>query len=184
MRKTCHVDLAPAEWASADRPDVAYAAYARERLAAMPPPVDPDSFTLAYHLLHLSYLVVSDLESRIHRPRGWTLPGFRLMFKLWLLGPTQPARLADISVMSRSAVTNALNTLERSGLIERRADDEDRRAVHVALTAQGLIAVQEAFAEQTGREAEWFAVLDATERATLADLLKRVVGARPPVSPQ
>jgi DNA-binding MarR family transcriptional regulator len=177
------VDLAPTDWAATDRPDVAYAAYARERLAAMSPPADPDSFTLAYHLLHLSYLVVSDLESRIHRPRGLTLPGFRLMFKLWLLGPTQPTRLADISVMSRSAVTNALNTLERSGLVERRSDEGDRRAVYVALTTQGLAAVQDAFAEQTGREAEWFAVLDATERATLADLLTRVVGARPPISP-
>jgi len=167
-----------------DRPDVAYAAYARERLAAMSSPADADSFTLAYHLLHLSYLVVADLESRIHRPRGWTLPGFRLMFKLWLLGPTQPTRLADIAVMSRSAVTNALNTLERSGLVERRSDEGDRRAVYVALTQEGLAAVQEAFAEQTGREAEWFAALDATERATLADLLTRVVDARPPLSPQ
>ena len=178
------MDLAPADWAATDRPDVAYAAYATQRLASMPSPADPDSFSLAYHLLHLSYLLVSDLESRIHRPRGWTLPGFRLMFKLWLLGPTQPARLADISVMSRSAVTNALNTLERTGLVERRTSEDDRRAVHVALTPQGLIAVQEAFAEQTSREAEWFAVLDKSERAALADLLTRVVGARPPVAPQ
>jgi DNA-binding MarR family transcriptional regulator len=173
MRKTAEVD----------RPDVAYAAYARQRLADMPPPADPDSFTLAYHVLHLSYLLVSDLESRIHRPRGWTLPGFRLMFKLWLLGPTQPARLAEISVMSRSAVTNALNTLERAGLVQRAANVDDRRAVDVALTPTGLEAVQAAYAEQTARESQWFAVLDPTERSTLATLLARVVGARPPVSP-
>jgi DNA-binding MarR family transcriptional regulator len=164
---------------SSDRPDVAYAAYARERLAELPPPADPDGFTLAYHLLHLSYLVVADLDGRIHRPRGWTLPGFRLMFKLWLLGPTQPARLAEISVMSRSAVTNALNTLERAGLVERRPSTGDRRTVEVALTGPGGRAVREAFAAQTEREAEWFAALDATERTTLADLLTRLVATRP-----
>jgi DNA-binding MarR family transcriptional regulator len=160
-------------------PDIAYAAYARERLAALPPPADPDGFTLAYHLLHLSYLLVADLEGQIHRPRGWTLPGFRLMFKLWLLGPIQPARLAEISVLSRSAVTNALNTLERSGLVDRRPSTEDRRTVAVALTRRGGRAVRDAFKAQTAREAEWFAGLDAAERATLASLLTRLVATRP-----
>jgi DNA-binding MarR family transcriptional regulator len=164
---------------SVDRPDLSYAAYARERLAGMPSPADPEAFALAYHLLHLSYLVVADLESHVHRPRGWTLPGFRLMFKLWLLGPTQPARLAEISAMSRAAVTNAINTLERDGLVERRPLPTDRRAVAAALTPAGEDAVQEAFAEQSRREQQWFATLDADERATLTGLLTRVLAARP-----
>ncbi|WP_244894179.1 MarR family winged helix-turn-helix transcriptional regulator [Planobispora rosea] len=165
------------------RADLLYAAYARERLAAMPPPADPEAFELAYSLLQLAYLLVTDLETRIHRPRGWTLPGFRLMFKLWLLGPTQPARLAEISVMSRSAVTNVVNTLERDGLVERRPVPEDRRAVTVALTARGEAAVRETFAEQTRREQEWFSSLDAGERAGLTALLTRILAARPDDSP-
>ncbi|MFI5531244.1 MarR family winged helix-turn-helix transcriptional regulator [Kitasatospora sp. NPDC051853] len=164
---------------STDRPDLRYAEFARERLAGMPPPADPEAFALAHHLLHLSYLVVADLESRIHRPRGWTLPGFRLMFKLWLLGPTQPARLAELSAMSRSAVTNAVNTLERDGLVERRPLPEDKRAVTVALTGAGEAAVREAFGEQTRREQAWFAGLDAEERAVLTRLLGRILAARP-----
>ncbi|MGX1761565.1 MarR family winged helix-turn-helix transcriptional regulator [Streptomyces lydicus] len=162
-----------------ERPDLSYAAYARDRLADMPSPADPEAFALAYHLLHLSYLVVADLESHIHRPRGWTLPGFRLMFKLWLLGPTQPARLAELSAMSRSSVTNAVNTLERDGLVERRRLPDDGRAIAVGLTAAGADAVQEAFAEQSRREQQWFAPLDAEERATLTDLVTRVLTARP-----
>ncbi|MFI6645789.1 MarR family winged helix-turn-helix transcriptional regulator [Streptomyces sp. NPDC050504] len=162
-----------------DRPDLRYAAFARDRLAGMPPPADPEAFALAYHLLHLSYLVVADLESQIHRPRGWTLPGFRLMFKLWMLGPTQPARLAEISAMSRSAVTNAINTLERDGLVERRPVPDDRRAVAAALTDKGETAVREAFAEETRREQQWFATLDAEERTALTGLLTRILAARP-----
>ncbi|MEU5883066.1 MarR family transcriptional regulator [Spirillospora sp. NPDC047279] len=159
--------------------DVRYAAFARERLAAMPPPADPAAFDLAYHLLQLSYLLVTDLENRVHRPRGLTLPGFRLMFKLWLLGPTQPVRLAELSVMSRSAVTNAVNTLERGGLVERRSMPEDRRAVVVALTPAGEAAVREAFCEQTLREREWFDSLDDAERAELTRLLIRLLHHRP-----
>ncbi|MFF5209288.1 MarR family winged helix-turn-helix transcriptional regulator [Streptosporangium sp. NPDC000396] len=162
-----------------DRADLRYAAYARERVAEMPPPADPEAFALAYNLLHLAYLLVTDLETRIHRPRGWTLAGFRLMFKLWLLGPTQPVRLAEISAMSRSAMTNAVNTLERDGLVERRAVPDDKRAVAVALTAKGERMVREAFTEQTLREQEWFAALEASERQRLTDLLTHVVAARP-----
>ncbi|MGP4101011.1 MarR family winged helix-turn-helix transcriptional regulator [Nonomuraea sp. KM90] len=160
-------------------PDLEYAAYARERLAAMPPPADPEAFALAYHLLQLAYLLVTDLETRIHRPRGWTLPGFRLMFKLWLLGPTQPVRLAEISAMSRSAVTNAVNTLERGGLVERRSMPEDGRAVVIALTPAGETAVREAFADQALRERQWFASLDDDERERLTGLLTRILRARP-----
>ncbi|MBB6548559.1 MarR family transcriptional regulator [Nonomuraea rubra] len=160
-------------------PDLEYAAYARERLATMPPPADPEAFALAYHLLQLAYLLVTDLETRIHRPRGWTLPGFRLMFKLWLLGPTQPVRLAEISAMSRSAVTNAVNTLERGSLVERRPVPGDGRAVVIALTEAGERAVREAFAEQARREGEWFAPLDEAERARLTGLLTRILRERP-----
>ncbi|WP_436757660.1 MarR family winged helix-turn-helix transcriptional regulator [Streptosporangium sp. V21-05] len=165
------------------RADLRYAAYARERLAGMPPPADPEGFELAYNLLQLAYLLVTDLETRIHRPRGWTLPGFRLMFKLWILGPTQPARLAEISAMSRSAVTNVVNTLERDALVERRPVPGDRRAVVVALSGKGEAAVRETFAEQTRREQEWFSPLDPREQADLSGLLARILTARPADTP-
>lgn len=180
MRKTCPVNSEPGPRPDLDEPpDLRYAAYARKRLANMPPPADPEAFALAYHLLQLSYLLVTDLETRIHRPRGLTLAGFRVMFKLWLLGPTQPVRLAEISVMSRSAVTNVVNTLERSGLVERRPVPEDGRAVVVALTPEGEAAVHEAFAEQTRREREWFACLDPAEREQMTTLLSRILRTRP-----
>lgn len=173
LRKTCPVTSEP------DRADLRYAAYARDCLAAMPPPADPDAFALAYHLLQLAYLLVTDLETRIHRPRGWTLPGFRVMFKLWLLGPTQPARLAELSAMSRSAMTNAVNTLERSGLVERRPIPSDARAIAISLTPAGEEAVRTAFADQTAREQQWFAALTPDERTALTALLTRILAARP-----
>ncbi|WTW97889.1 MarR family transcriptional regulator [Streptomycetaceae bacterium NBC_01309] len=160
-------------------PDVGYAEYARERLADLAPDADADVFALGYRLLHLAYLLLTDLESRVHRPRGWTVPGFRIMFKLWILGPTQPARLAELSVMSRSALTNAVNTLERDGLVERRRTPEDKRAVIVALTPRGEAAVAEAFAAHAERESDWFAALGREDRAQLTALLSRMIAGRP-----
>lgn len=162
-----------------ERLDVWYERYARDQAAKLPADVDTSTFGLAYNLLHLSYVLVADLESRIHRPKGWTLPGFRLMFKLWLLGPSRVSDLAGFSAMTRSAVSNAVNTLEAAGLVERQAVPDDRRAVLVALTEAGRQAVSRAFEEQNRREREWFAPLAGEERDQLADLLRRIIASRP-----
>ena len=68
---------------------------------------------------------------------------------------------------SRSAVTNALHTLERAGLGERRPSTMDGRAVTVELTGRGEEVVREVFEIQAAREQEWFAGLDEAERAGL-----------------
>ncbi|MFI6604178.1 MarR family winged helix-turn-helix transcriptional regulator [Nonomuraea sp. NPDC050536] len=162
-----------------ERLDVWYERYARDHVAKLPADVDASVFGLAYNLLHLSYVLVADLESHIHRPKGWTLPGFRLMFKLWLLGPTRVSDLAEMSAMTRSAVSNAVNTLQRDGLVERRGVPDDRRSVMVALTDQGRQAVSAAFEEQNRREREWFATLTEPEREQLAELVRRLIAARP-----
>ncbi|WP_344236433.1 MarR family winged helix-turn-helix transcriptional regulator [Actinocorallia libanotica] len=95
------------------------------------------------------------------------------------MGPTMPVRLAELSGMSRSAVTNALHTLERGGFVARRPSPTDRRAVTAELTAEGERRVREAFELQASREREWFAALDGAERAELTALLRRLVAGRP-----
>jgi DNA-binding MarR family transcriptional regulator len=160
-------------------PEAWYADHASTRVAAIRSEADAHTFALAYNLLQLTQLIVNDLEARVHRPRGLTLPGFRLLFKLWLLGPTQPARLADISELSRAAVSNLVNTLERDGFVERDRSGTDRRTVLVDVTEKGRTLVAEAFELQLQREREWFAALDADQRATLAATLRTLITSRP-----
>ncbi|MFE2755445.1 MarR family winged helix-turn-helix transcriptional regulator [Actinosynnema sp. NPDC059335] len=154
-----------------------YERYARHRIAELGG--DADAFRLSYNVLHLAYMMITDYEALVHREQGWTMPGFRLMFKLWILGPTQPARLADLSGTTRSAMSNLINTLERAGLVERTRDGQDRRVVFVALTEEGHAAVTRVFPRQNGREARWFAVLNDEERAHMVELIRRVVADRP-----
>ncbi|MDP9867199.1 MULTISPECIES: MarR family winged helix-turn-helix transcriptional regulator [Streptosporangium] len=156
-----------------------YEAHARDRVADMRTPADSRAFTLSYNVLQLSQMLVNDLESRVHRPRGLTLPGFRLMFKLWLLGPTQSARLAEMSVLTRSAVSNLVNTLEREGLVERSRTVADRRLVYVDLTEKGRAMVTEAFELQTRRERSWFTALDETEQARFVAMMRKLIESRP-----
>ncbi|GAA3462709.1 MarR family winged helix-turn-helix transcriptional regulator [Saccharothrix longispora] len=154
-----------------------YERFARHRIAESGG--DADAFGLSYNVLHLAYVMITDYEALVHREQGWTMPGFRLMFKLWILGPTQPARLAELSGTTRSAMSNLINTLERAGLVERTRDGQDRRVVFVALTDEGRDAVSSTFPVQNAREARWFEALAPAERAQMVELIRRVVAARP-----
>lgn len=154
-----------------------YERFARHRIAEFGG--DAEAFGVSYNVLHLAYKLITDYEALVHREQGWTMPGFRLMFKLWILGPTQPARLAELSGTTRSAMSNLINTLEKAGLVERSRDGQDRRVVFVALTQEGRRAVSGVFPTQNAREARWFEVLDAGERALLVELIRRVVAAGP-----
>jgi DNA-binding MarR family transcriptional regulator len=58
---------------------------------------------------------------------------------LWSLkaGPVRAGYLAQVTKLSPSAISETIEGLERDGLVRREADDEDRRAVRVVLTAEG-----------------------------------------------
>ncbi|GGP64608.1 MarR family winged helix-turn-helix transcriptional regulator [Saccharothrix coeruleofusca] len=154
-----------------------YERFARHRIAELGG--DAEAFGLSYNVLQLAYMMITDYEALVHREHGWTMPAFRLMFKLWILGPTQPNRLADLSGTTRSAMSNLINTLERAGLVERSRDERDRRVVFVALTERGREAVSRAFPRQNARESRWFEILSPEDRARMVDMIRRVVATRP-----
>ena len=56
----------------------------------------------------------------------------------------RPSDLADLTGLSRSATTRLVDRLERSGLVERRACESDRRVTFVVLTPRGEEVFKEA----------------------------------------
>lgn len=143
---------------------------ARKRL----PGVDPEAVRLVLTLYRVTNMVVYDLESAIHRPRGWSWPGFRLLFVLWIAGPMEAKRAAELSGMSRQAVSALVNTLDRDGLVHRDVAEHDKRAVQLSLTEQGGTAMAEAFTAHNVREQLWADVLTTDERDTLVRLLAKL----------
>lgn len=59
-----------------------------------------------------------------------------LLFRL-KSGPCRAGWLAQHAMLSPSAITETVEGLERDGFVRRESDPEDRRAVRVALTADG-----------------------------------------------
>lgn len=142
------------------------------------PEVDPAAMRLVLTLHRVTSALVYDLEASVHRPRGWTWPGFRVLFVLWLAGPAEAKRVAELSGMSRAAVSALVNTLQRDGLVERRQADHDRRAVRLTLTGAGHDAITDAFRAHNQREQAWAGLLTATEGATLVKLLEKLTAGR------
>ncbi|TAM67454.1 MarR family transcriptional regulator [Mycobacterium sp.] len=134
---------------------------------------------LVFNLTRLQHRLSRDFEG-MHRRRGWTWAGFRIMNVLWAVGAAELRDIARLSGASRAAISSALNTLERDGLVLRTRDSADRRLVRIQLTQHGRDALREAMREQGEREREWFAELEPSEQRRLSALLAALADRKAP----
>lgn len=86
-----------------------------------------------------------------------------------------PSELVLSSMVTSGAITNRLDRLERKGLIERRPDRRDRRAVRVRLTEPGLDLVDRTVMAHVANEERILADLPERERVVLNDALRRLL---------
>lgn len=85
------------------------------------------------------------------------------------------SELGAVLGLAKSSLTELVDRTAGRGLVRREPDPRDRRAVRVGLTEQGG-ELAEAFYTETCRRVDLLpAGLDDAERATLAELLARVV---------
>jgi DNA-binding MarR family transcriptional regulator len=163
-----------------DRPDVehlhfwSFIDHAVDRAGRELPGVDPLAMRLVLTLHRAANMLVYDLESTVHRPRGWSWPGFRVLFAIWLSGPVEAGKVAELSGMSRAAVSALVATLERDGLVGKKRATYDGRAVQLRLTDAGREAIASAFQAHNEREQQWAASLSEEEQHTLIDLLGKL----------
>ncbi len=73
---------------------------------------------------------------------GLTNSGMSVLLALHGRGDLSHGELALLCFVKPSTLTGIVDTLERSGLVERRRDGTDRRAVRLALTLDGAVAAQ------------------------------------------
>lgn len=140
---------------------------------------DVDGIGLCFQTLSLAAAIDRDC-ARLLAPHGLSEGRFVLLF---LLDATTdglaPNVLAERAGVSRATVTGLLDGLEREALIERVADDNDRRALRIHLTRTGRQTAKKVF-DQHGRWiAGLFGNLDSNERRQLTALLDKVAGSLP-----
>lgn len=100
------------------------------------------------------------------------LAALRRAGKPYRLSPTE---LYNSLLISSGAMTNRIDRLEETGLVERAPDPDDRRSVSVALTAKGRKMIDAAVAEHLAKEESLLSGLNVKEQKQLADLLRRLL---------
>lgn len=149
---------------------------AKERIGGVVPEADVTALGVIFTLVRAAERATYELEA-VQRPMGWTWPGFRVLFWIWLLGPLEPRAIARFASSSRASVSSALNTLERDGFVVRSRGSSDRRLVTVELTEKGSERMAAAFEATNRREQELVSVFSPDERHTLTELLVRLLEA-------
>ena len=89
-------------------------------------------------------------------------------------GPQCQRELAERVLCSPNNMTALVDRLEERGLVERRADEADRRMKRVHLTGAGEELVRRVFARHAAVLAGDLSVLDAQEQEALAALCRKL----------
>jgi DNA-binding MarR family transcriptional regulator len=96
------------------------------------------------------------------------------LFELVEAGPMRLNDLAALIGTSAPTASRAVDALDEAGLVERRTDPTDRRALRIELTAEGLTRVQRRKAQVAEAFGPAAAAMPAADRERLAALLTRL----------
>ncbi len=90
------------------------------------------------------------------------------------LGPVRLTDLARAVGITQGTASTLIDALAREGLIERRADDSDRRVTLLETTAAGQRQAQSWAAAYTEAADELFGILSSAEQQALTEMLNRL----------
>ena len=96
---------------------------------------DELGFELTRHA-RLLHVVKARMALRV--PAGLDLAAVGLLMILVRCGPRRQGELAEAAMLDPSTASRYVTALARAGLVERQADPDDGRAVHLLATAAGL----------------------------------------------
>ena len=124
-------------------------------------------------LLNNTTSMTNALANEMLAEYGLTLPQWVLMSALWRRDGLLVSELSTFSGNLLPATSRIVARMEDAGLVERRPDAQDRRAVRVYLTNKGkaLSHLGEFYLQANARLLDGFS---ETEVETLFDLLSRI----------
>jgi MarR family 2-MHQ and catechol resistance regulon transcriptional repressor len=121
---------------------------------------------------------VNTLSARLNpvlqKDHGVTESQFGVLEALWHLGPMPQARLCEKLLVSGSNLTTVIDNLERSGLVHRGKDPDDRRAHLVRLSPKGEALIARTFPAHAARITALLGALTAAEQQQLGQLCRKL----------
>ena len=106
--------------------------------------------------------------------KGASFSRARMLMYIAKHGPVRSIDLATSLAYAPRTVTEAIDGLERDGLVRREPDTLDRRAKRISLTPAGILAVEGAEASRLDYVEDVFGVLNAQEREEIVRLVSKL----------
>lgn len=151
----------------------------QKRVHELLPDADLSAVTVIFNLMRVANRIGQDFERYVHRKDGSSRAAFRVLFSLWVIGPSSQGNLARLSNVTDASVSGVLSRLEEDGLVQRTRQGDDRRLVSVELTPAGLEQVTSSYALHYERERAWAQALSPAELEQLSQFLRRLLLHRP-----
>lgn len=155
-----------------DYVDLILEQWARER-----PDLDATPMGMIARVWRLARLSEAATEE-VFAQHGLSRGGFDVLAALRRSGPPyelSPTDLYNSLLISSGAMTNRIDRLEQTGLVERIPDAADRRGIKVLLTTKGRKVIDEALRNHLENERRMLSVLTPAEQWILPDLLRRLL---------
>jgi DNA-binding MarR family transcriptional regulator len=103
-----------------------------------------------------------------------TLPQLAIMNILERVKDANMTNLAKAMNVTTSAMTGVVDRLVRDGYVARVRDAEDRRIVHIKLTAKGLKTIRAAIEDRKRATIKMFGVISQEEREKYLEILEHI----------
>ncbi|TGS44651.1 MULTISPECIES: MarR family transcriptional regulator [unclassified Mesorhizobium] len=156
-----------------DRAGKAVEQWKRER-----PDLDVSPMAVIGRLNEVSSLIARDRLAPLFARFGLQAGEFDVLATLRRSGSPYaltPTALYEATMVTSGAMTNRLDRLETSGLIQRAPHPNDRRGIIVRLSDKGLALIDEAVTAHVANEHQILSGLTLTERETLSRLLEKLI---------
>ncbi|MGH3153846.1 MAG: MarR family winged helix-turn-helix transcriptional regulator [Streptosporangiaceae bacterium] len=144
-----------------------------ERLAAMP--LDMRAMAAVSNLYRAAGAIRNHFEHTVLAPYNLTWTGWVVLWVVWIWEEIETRHVAAEAGISKGTLTGVAGTLEKRGLIQRRAHPEDARRVLMVLTPAGTKLMAELFPQFNNEEAHVVAPLSGDEKQVLAAALRKIV---------
>ena len=106
---------------------------------------------------------------------GLTTPQMRALAVLSVRPDMLIGELAVYAVVEQSTLSRAVEKLARDGLVLRRQDDDDSRAVRVSMTAEGQSAFDRLWPHMAASYGRMFDGIDPEEQSAFVETLQKIL---------
>ena len=130
------------------------------------------------YLLYLLARASTEVSGQFHKQlkqHGLQVPEWRVLATLSDGDGMTLGELAVRALQRQQTMTKIVDRMERSGLVERRQSDSDRRQVRIFITGDGRKRVDAALSDAKAHESEVLSDYGQEEAAVLKSVLKSLI---------